>query len=83
MEYIFEEMFMENDEVNISLDRRAALVLFDWLADRKDESNIALDVALLQFEASLESILVEPFQPDYQELVDKAASELRSFSGEQ
>ena len=74
---------MENDEVNISLDRRAALVLFDWLADRKDESNIALDVALLQFEASLESILVEPFQPDYQELVDKAASELRSFSGEQ
>jgi len=56
---------MDTSEVTISLDRRVALVLFDWLADRADEKGVALKVSLWQLEAAFESALVEILEPDY------------------
>ncbi len=71
---------MESSEVHIKIDRRAALVLFDWLADRADESDIALRAALWNLEGALEPALVEIVQPDYKEKVEMAANELRSIA---
>ena len=71
---------MELSEVQIKIDRRAALVLFDWLADRADESDEALRTALWKLEGALEPKLVEIVQPDYKEKVAQAARELRSLN---
>lgn len=71
---------MESPEVQIKINRRAALVLFDWLADRADECDVALRVALRNLEGALEPALVEIVQPDYKEKVKRAADELRSIS---
>lgn len=74
---------MGESEVQIGLDRRAALVLFDWLADRADEHDVALMVALWKLEGALESTLVEPFDSDYKSKLEQAANELRSMVAEE
>lgn len=74
---------MESPEVQIKVDRRAALVMFDWLAERADESDVALRAALWQLEGALEPALVEIVQPDYKEKVERAANELRSVAGQE
>lgn len=73
---------MDTPEVQITIGRSAALVLFDWLAEREEEKDTAVKVALWELEAAFESTLVEPLEPDYQEKVERAAKELRDQAGE-
>lgn len=72
---------MNRPEVQITIDRRAALVLFDWLSDREEEKDAAVKVALWKLEASFESTLVEIIEPDYKAKVERAAKELREIAG--
>lgn len=74
---------MESSQVQIKIDRRAALVLFDWLADREEEKDVAVKVGLWELEAALESTLVEVIEPDYQAKVERAAKDLREKAGEE
>jgi hypothetical protein len=65
------------DGVSITLERHVALVLFEFLnrfsdADEFTAEERADQVAVLTLLASLESILVEPFDPKYQELLEQA-----------
>lgn len=74
---------METANIKIILDRRAALVLFDWLADRAEEKDVAVKVALWQLEAAFEPALVEILEPDYKAKVEKASNELREMHSEE
>lgn len=61
----------------INLDDDVALVLFELLASERIESSLAgLEAAerhaLWALQAHLETILVEPFSPNYAELLEKA-----------
>jgi hypothetical protein len=56
-------------------------VLFDWLHQLEDVGNSvtqdkATQVALWALSASLESALVEPLQPDYNDAVSRARAHL-------
>lgn len=66
---------MEN-HVQIQLDRRVALILFDWLSDRPDEEDVALHLALRKLEGALGPTLDELFDPDYQQILSNAKTEL-------
>jgi hypothetical protein len=75
-------------ELEISLDCDAALVLFELLASRTklsdslslaDYDRTALDLV----EASLERVLVEPFAPNYSELLMAARCRLTERYGSQ
>jgi hypothetical protein len=65
------------DPVSITLERRVALVLFEFLSRFSDSDDFnaedrADQVAIWTLLGNLESILVEPFDPKYQELLAKA-----------
>lgn len=65
------------DGLSITLERDVALVLFEFLsrfseADEFMAVNRADQVAIWTLVASLESILVEPFDPKYEELLKQA-----------
>jgi len=69
-------------DVQISLSKQEALVLFDWLA-RMSESGSLNDLVdcveehvLWDIEASLESILSEPLDSNYREILETARKEL-------
>lgn len=70
--------------VAIELSRAEALVLFELLHRLEDEEVVMEDdaeqVALWRLSAALERTLVEPFQPDYRELLERARSELTDQS---
>jgi hypothetical protein len=73
-------------DLPISLDRDAALVLFELLASRTDISDsLGLGsperAALDLFEASLERALTEPFAPNYSELLVAAKRRLSERHG--
>ncbi len=65
----------DSDEISVTLDRAVALVLFDFLARATDEEEgeFLADALLHKAElpalwatlAALESVLPEPFAPDY------------------
>ena len=71
-----------SDQVHVVLDRTVALVLFDFLARVADEENgerlaEAIEHAselptLWATLASLESVLEEPFAPNYAAILEKA-----------
>ena len=68
--------------ITISLSHDEALVLFEWLtqfnaAPENEFEDQAEQRALWNLEAALESVLTEPFRPDYQELLAAARSRLR------
>ena len=70
-----------SDQVQISLPRDAALVLFEMLAARSDDSHLLIrdsaeQVALWKLEGVLESTLVEPLKPDYLTLLSAAKERL-------
>ncbi len=72
---------MEDARKNvIELSRDEALVLFDWLSERTAEKAGLVDAAELRvlwvIENHLESQLVEPFLPNYVELLKAAKSRL-------
>jgi hypothetical protein len=69
----------------ITLDDDVALVLFEMLESEQIEARLPnLEApernALWQVQASLEKVIVEPFSPNYDELLQKArASLLKRF----
>jgi hypothetical protein len=68
--------------VNIELSRAQALVFFEWLATRSDALEADADEAernvLWYIEGRLESLLSEPFLPEYLEIIAAAKRELTS-----
>lgn len=66
--------------VTLQLSGDEALVLFEWLAQREqDQSDMpvtAEDIALGRILGQLEKTLVEPFDTNYQELVNAARRRL-------
>jgi len=78
----------EEDVVNFQLGIDEALVLFELLAGFYDQPALEIPgpaerLTLLHLHESLESELLEPFQPGYKEKVDAARARLLSqFSGE-
>ena len=67
------------NHVQISLERAHALVLHDWLARIDDRDQTQLDdierQALHDLECYLEKQLVEPFKPDYRDILKSARAE--------
>lgn len=69
-------------QVQLELSREEAPVLFDWMSrfdERKDVvfEDSAEQRVLWDIECMLESALVEPLQPDYNELVARARATVR------
>ena len=73
----------ENDKITIRLDKDEALVLFDFLSRFNSEKHKdifhdqAEEKTLWQIEGQLEKILVEPFMPNYQDILIEARNRLR------
>jgi hypothetical protein len=71
-----------SDEVKISLRKCEALVIFEYLsrlAEKKNSLSLVDDAEEIAFNgllSTLESALVEPFQPDYKELLNSAKKSL-------
>ena len=71
------------DKVTIELTKDEALVLFDFLGrfNQADNKNIFEDQAeqrtLWNIEALLEKTLVEPFMPNYADLVKQSRDKIR------
>ena len=77
------------DGVSITLERHVALVLFEFLSKFSDtdefrtEKDRADQVAIWTLVASLESILVEPFDPKYEELLKQARRRVVNYGREE
>lgn len=73
----------EKDEIEIKLNKDEALVLFDFLSrfNKSDRNEIFEDQAeqktLWLLEGQLEKQLVEPFMPDYKDIINKARNKIR------
>ena len=72
----------ENGAVLIRLTRAEALVLFEWLARVDAAGKLPVDdpaeqQVLWRLEGQLESTLIEPLGPNYQEAVARARKEVR------
>lgn len=74
---------MESDEIVITLNKDEALVLFEFLSrfNEKDNKEIfqdqAEEKALWIIEAQLENVLVEPFMPNYHDIIQEARNRVR------
>lgn len=73
---------MKQDKVNITLDKDEALVLFEFLSRYSDTDKITFEdqaeqVALWNLQCLLESTLVEPFQKNYNQIIQKARDNIR------
>lgn len=72
-----------SEEIIIKLDKDEALVLFDFLSrvNNKDLKEIFEDQAELKtlwiLEGQLEKQLVEPFKPEYTEIIRDARNKIR------
>lgn len=77
---------MEKGKVILELSRDQALVFFEWLSkfnaseDRRFDDQ-AEERVLWDIEAMLESTLVEPLDPRYEELLAKARASVRDPAG--
>ena len=70
---------MSDGEVLLKLSKAEALVLLEWLANLDSLrtppfSHPSEEKVLWKVEGQLESILVEPFAPNYKELLSRARS---------
>jgi len=74
---------MESNEITITLNKDEALVLFKFLSrfNENDNKEIFQDQAeektLWVIEGQLEKILVEPFMPNYQDIIQEARNRIR------
>ena len=74
---------MNNPKLSIELSKNEALVFFEFLTrfNQKDWPEIFEDQAeqrvLWDIEAILEKELVEPFKPDYEEIIKQARETIR------
>jgi hypothetical protein len=79
-------MTRDAEAVDLQLTRDAALVLFEWLYQCRDEGyrtpTRPEQIALSNLIGRLESTLVEPFEQNYVALVAEAASRLVERFGE-
>lgn len=76
------------DGVSITLERHVALVLFEFLSRFSDTDDFMAEepadqVAIWMLVASLESILVEPFDPKYEELLKHARRRVENYGKEE
>jgi hypothetical protein len=76
----------KEDEINLSIGRAEALILFEMLADLDRQrileiSDSAERLALVRLHGALEKTLVEPFLEDYLARVNEARSRLSSQYG--
>lgn len=67
--------------VSIALSSAQALVLFDWLTRCDDEGSFtyvhdAEERVVWELQAQLEKLLVEPFDPGYAYLLEKARADV-------
>lgn len=73
----------ESDEIAIKLSKDEAVVLFDFLSrfNAEEHEDIFQDQAeektLWLIEGQLEKILVEPFMPNYQDILLEARNKIR------
>ena len=72
----------DSNGVDLRLDENQALVLFEWLVKfNEEELNQFLDQSeqrvLFDLESQLEKRLSAPFEPNYQELLDRARKAVR------
>lgn len=70
------------EDVTLTLSRDEAVVFFEWLRRSSSEErhrfeDRAEQRVLWNLEASLESTLVEPFRPEYGEILAAARSRVR------
>jgi len=77
---------MSDTVVTLQLGVDEALVLFETLYDFDDQPSIAVPsaaerLAFIRLHGALEKCLVEPFRPDYQELLGAAKARLAERSG--
>lgn len=68
---------MSDDEVSLRLSKAQALVLLEWLANLDSLqtppfSHPSEEKVLWKIEGQLESILAEPFAPNYKDLLSQA-----------
>lgn len=73
---------MATDKVKLELSREEALVLFEWLSRFNKTENAKFEDqaeqrVLWDIEGILESTLVEPLDPKYDELLAKARAKVR------
>ena len=64
-----------HDKLHIELELEEAIILYEHVAkleERKTGAVTAEDVVLWRIEGQLEKMLVEPFKPNYREIVDQA-----------
>jgi len=72
-----------NQDLNIKLSKDEALILFDFLSrfSEKEIEGVFQDQSeqkvLWIIEGQLEKVLVEPFMPDYSEIILKARDKIR------
>jgi len=73
----------ENNQITIKLTKDESLVLFEFLSrfNQTDHADIFADQSeqkiLWTIEGQLEKILVEPFNPDYMDIIKEARNRLR------
>jgi hypothetical protein len=71
------------DDINIQLSKEEAIVLFEFLSRLNDnnQDDIFKDQAeqrvLWNIEGTLEKKLVEPFRPDYVDILNRAREKVR------
>lgn len=73
----------QTDEITIKLSKDEALVLFDFLSRINDKElkeifeDQAEQKALWILEGHLEKQLVEPFKPEYEDIISEARNKIR------
>lgn len=80
-------MGVSEEAVTLTVGRAEALVLFEMLVDFYSQPALEIRgpaerLALVRLHGALEKTLVEPFRPDYRDLIAAARSELVAQSGE-
>ena len=73
---------MSDSKIHLELSPEEALVFFEWLSrfNQAEDANFADQAeqrVLWDIEARLESILVESFEPDYDEKLARARASVR------
>jgi hypothetical protein len=77
---------MSDEAIALKIGRDEALVLFELLADFYSQPvleipTVAERLALVRLHGELEKTLVEPFRPDYKQLLESARAHLREQAG--
>tara|TARA_R110002020_G_scaffold323714_2_gene539537 strand:- start:1214 stop:1450 length:237 start_codon:yes stop_codon:yes gene_type:complete len=74
----------KSEEINIKLSKDEALVLFEFVSrfNETEHKDLFQDQSeqkmMWLIEGQLQKILVEPFRPDYKEIIDNARNSIRT-----